>query len=158
MRMEPAPDPQGRWQRRLDRERAAREQAEHLLEEKSRALFETNRQLCEANAALESRMAESAAFQAHLEERKAALEQSLAHLSEVVNTIQGIAHQTRLLALNATIEAARAGEMGRGFAIVAAEVKRLAESTKEATVSATKLFGAGSARQLAQVATSPTAG
>jgi methyl-accepting chemotaxis protein len=81
----------------------------------------------------------------------AEIERSSAEISQIITVIDGIAFQTNLLALNAGVEAARAGDAGMGFAVVAAEVRALAQRTADAAKNITQLITASSTQVRAGV-------
>jgi methyl-accepting chemotaxis protein len=98
-------------------------------DELSKSIGEINRQLARASEVVAAAATEAQSTNQEI----AALAQAARKIDDVVKLIQSVAGQTNLLALNATIEAARAGAAGKGFSVVASEVKALAVQTAKAT-------------------------
>ncbi|ACJ01398.1 methyl-accepting chemotaxis protein [Rhodospirillum centenum] len=98
-------------------------------EEMTASIQEISRQMARSNSVAAQAAEEAEQTMATVQN----LAEAAARIGDVVRLIQDIASQTNLLALNATIEAARAGDAGKGFAIVASEVKALANQTASAT-------------------------
>jgi len=101
-----------------------------LLSEQARAKLEAGREAIDGTIAGFKGLTE---LVVQLGERMAGFASAMNQVQMVSSTIETIARKTNMLALNATIEAARAGDAGRSFAVVAAEVKKLAHDTRAAT-------------------------
>ncbi len=106
-------------------------------EELSASIREITRQVAQSSSTAQVAMDNATGIQGEVE----TLAEDALNIGEVVGLITDIAEQTNLLALNATIEAARAGEAGKGFAVVASEVKNLATETSKATDTIKKQIG-----------------
>jgi len=104
---------------------AASEMSEHVI----RAVFEISEQMRRGSELGRDAVQRASASRSTID----ALAKAADQIGDIVSVINEIAEQTNLLALNATIEAARAGEAGRGFSVVASEVKSLATQTSKST-------------------------
>ena len=116
--------------------------------ERAKSVADSSRRAADNGAAGRKSVEETITVMADVKARTESIAESILSLAEqaqaigeIIAVVNDLAEQTNILALNASIEATRAGEQGKGFSVVASEIKALAEQSKKATVQVRQILG-----------------